>query len=81
MSVIGIFLILIYTFYRKKRKHGLDLLNRDFVVLGIFIYMLGVCMKCMAMHPEASALAPTEYQCTKNETVIIILFNKFTINI
>jgi telomere length regulation protein len=20
--------------------------------------MLGVCMKCMAMHPEASALAP-----------------------
>lgn len=41
-----------------KRKHGVDLLNRDFIVLGKLIYMLGVCMKCMAMHPEASALAP-----------------------
>jgi telomere length regulation protein len=41
-----------------KRRHGVDLLNRDFVVLGKLIYMLGVCMKCMAMHPEASALAP-----------------------
>ncbi|XP_062222858.1 uncharacterized protein LOC133921832 [Phragmites australis] len=41
-----------------KRSHGVDLLNRDFVVLGKLIYMLGVCMKCMAMHPEASALAP-----------------------
>jgi telomere length regulation protein len=41
-----------------KRSHGVHLLNRDFVVLGKLIYMLGVCMKCMAMHPEASALAP-----------------------
>ncbi|KAL6899663.1 hypothetical protein ACP4OV_006321 [Aristida adscensionis] len=41
-----------------KRSHGIDLLNRDFVVLGKLIYMLGVCMKCMAMHPEASVLAP-----------------------
>ncbi|CAO2039508.1 unnamed protein product [Urochloa humidicola] len=41
-----------------KRSHGIDLLNRDFVVLGKLIYMLGVCMKCTAMHPEASALAP-----------------------
>ncbi|KAJ3696918.1 hypothetical protein LUZ61_000623 [Rhynchospora tenuis] len=41
-----------------KKRHGVDLLNRDFVVLGKLIYMLGVCMKCMAMHPEASALAP-----------------------
>ncbi|WVZ74733.1 hypothetical protein U9M48_022882 [Paspalum notatum var. saurae] len=41
-----------------KRSHGVDLLNRDFVVLGKLIYMLGVCMKSMAMHPEASALAP-----------------------
>ncbi|KAF8652922.1 hypothetical protein HU200_062351 [Digitaria exilis] len=41
-----------------KRSHGVDLLNRDFVVLGKLIYMLGVCMKCVAMHPEASALAP-----------------------
>ncbi|KAJ1279830.1 hypothetical protein BS78_04G185600 [Paspalum vaginatum] len=41
-----------------KRSHGVDLLNHDFVVLGKLIYMLGVCMKSMAMHPEASALAP-----------------------
>ncbi|PUZ57366.1 hypothetical protein GQ55_5G425300 [Panicum hallii var. hallii] len=41
-----------------KRSHGVNLLNRDFVVLGKLIYMLGVCMKCVAMHPEASALAP-----------------------
>ncbi|RLM78317.1 hypothetical protein C2845_PM12G19440 [Panicum miliaceum] len=41
-----------------KRSHGVDLLNRDFVVLGKLIYMLGVCMKCVAMHPEASVLAP-----------------------
>ncbi|KAL6634056.1 hypothetical protein ACP70R_026727 [Stipagrostis hirtigluma subsp. patula] len=41
-----------------KRSHGIDLLSRDFVVLGKLIYLLGVCMKCMAMHPEVSALAP-----------------------
>ncbi|THU46163.1 hypothetical protein C4D60_Mb09t02060 [Musa balbisiana] len=41
-----------------KKRHGVDLLNRDFVVLGKLIYMLGVCMKCSSMHPEASALAP-----------------------
>nr|XP_010912892.1 telomere length regulation protein TEL2 homolog [Elaeis guineensis] len=41
-----------------KRRRGVDLLDRDFIVLGKLIYMLGVCMKCMAMHPEASALAP-----------------------
>ena len=41
-----------------KKRHGIDLLDRDFVVLGKLIYMLGVCMKCAAMHPEASSLAP-----------------------
>lgn len=40
-----------------KRKHGVDFLGRDFIVLGKLIHMLGVCMRCMAMHPEASALA------------------------
>lgn len=40
-----------------KRRHGVDLLGRDFIVLGKLIYMLGVCMKCAAMHPEASTLA------------------------
>ncbi|KAL4193587.1 hypothetical protein AMTRI_Chr06g200260 [Amborella trichopoda] len=41
-----------------KKRHGVDLLGQDFVVLGKLIYMLGVCMRCTAMHPEASALAP-----------------------
>lgn len=41
-----------------KRRQGVDLLGRDFIVLGKLIYMLGVCMKCSSMHPEASALAP-----------------------
>lgn len=41
-----------------KKRHGVDLLGADFVVLGKLIHMLGVCMKCTAMHPEASALAP-----------------------
>ncbi|XP_050377869.1 LOW QUALITY PROTEIN: uncharacterized protein LOC126795088 [Argentina anserina] len=40
-----------------KRRQGVDLLDRDFIVLGKLIYMLGVSMKCAAMHPEASALA------------------------
>ncbi|KAL3649936.1 hypothetical protein CASFOL_006339 [Castilleja foliolosa] len=40
-----------------KKRHGVDLLGRDFVVLGKLIYTLGVCMKCSAMHPEASVLA------------------------
>ncbi|KAF7834703.1 telomere length regulation protein TEL2-like protein isoform X1 [Senna tora] len=40
-----------------KKRHGVDLLGRDFIVLGKLIHMLGVCMKSLAMHPEASALA------------------------
>lgn len=40
-----------------KRRHGVDLLNKDFIVLGKLIHMLGVCMNCIAMHPEASVLA------------------------
>ncbi|GJX70702.1 telomere length regulation protein TEL2 homolog isoform X1 [Tanacetum coccineum] len=40
-----------------KRSHGVDFLGRDFIVLGKLIHMLGTCMKCSAMHPEASALA------------------------
>ncbi|XP_050221935.1 uncharacterized protein LOC126672076 [Mercurialis annua] len=41
-----------------KKRQGVDLLDRDFIVLGKLIYMLGVCMKCISMHPEANALAP-----------------------
>lgn len=40
-----------------KKKHGVDLLGRDFLVLGRLVHMLGICIKCAAMHPEASALA------------------------
>nr|XP_043607857.1 telomere length regulation protein TEL2 homolog isoform X2 [Erigeron canadensis] len=40
-----------------KKRHGVDFLGRDFIVLGKLIHMLGNCMKCSAMHPEASALA------------------------
>ncbi|KNA11412.1 hypothetical protein SOVF_135530 [Spinacia oleracea] len=42
-----------------KKSHGVDLLGRDFLVLGKLIYMLGVCIRCTALHPEASALAPS----------------------
>ncbi|XP_048137523.1 telomere length regulation protein TEL2 homolog isoform X2 [Rhodamnia argentea] len=41
-----------------KKRHGVDLLGRDYIVLGKLIYFLGVCMKCTCMHPEATALAP-----------------------
>lgn len=41
-----------------KKRHGVDLLGRDFIVLGKLIYMLGICIKCTSMHPEASPLAP-----------------------
>lgn len=41
-----------------KKSHGVELLGRDFLVLGKLIYMLGVCIRCTALHPEASALAP-----------------------
>ncbi|KAL6497202.1 hypothetical protein OROGR_029131 [Orobanche gracilis] len=40
-----------------KKIHGVDLLGRDFIVLGKLIHMLGVCIKCAGMHPEASVLA------------------------
>ncbi|KAK9080539.1 hypothetical protein SSX86_000297 [Deinandra increscens subsp. villosa] len=40
-----------------KKSHGVDFLGRDFIVLGKLIHMLGICMKCSAMHPEGSALA------------------------
>ncbi|KAJ1396247.1 Telomere length regulation protein, conserved domain [Sesbania bispinosa] len=42
-----------------KKRHGVDLLGRDFIVFGKLIYMLGVCMKSVAMHPEAFVLAPS----------------------
>ncbi|EPS65913.1 hypothetical protein M569_08863, partial [Genlisea aurea] len=40
-----------------RKRQGVDLINRDFIVLGKLIHMLAVCMKCAAMHPEASVLA------------------------
>ncbi|KAH9776638.1 Telomere reg-2 domain-containing protein [Citrus sinensis] len=41
-----------------RKRHGVDLLGMDFIVLGKLLHMLGVCIKCASMHPEASALAP-----------------------
>eukprot|EP00249_Psilotum_nudum_P015616 c25430_g1_i1 orf=372-3560(-) len=40
-----------------KKRHGVDLLGRDFIVLGRLIYMLGVCIECIAFQPEAPVLA------------------------
>ncbi|XP_059066178.1 uncharacterized protein LOC131857531 [Cryptomeria japonica] len=56
-SYAAAFMLPVMSGYDKKR-HGVDLLGRDFVVLGKLIYMLGVCMECVALHPEASVLAP-----------------------
>ncbi|XP_031251325.1 telomere length regulation protein TEL2 homolog [Pistacia vera] len=52
-----------------KKRHGVDLLGRDFIVLGKLIYMLGVCIKCASMHPEASALAPALLEMLKSREV------------
>ncbi|KAF5732191.1 telomere length regulation protein TEL2 [Tripterygium wilfordii] len=52
-----------------KRRHGVDLLGRDFIVLGKLIYMLGVCMRCASMHPEASALAPPLLDMLKSREI------------
>lgn len=41
-----------------RKRHGVDLLAKDFLILGKLIHTLGICIKCTAMHPEASALAP-----------------------
>ncbi|KAI5083844.1 hypothetical protein GOP47_0000013 [Adiantum capillus-veneris] len=40
-----------------KQQHGVDLIGRDFIVLGRLICMLGVCMECVSLHPEACILA------------------------
>jgi telomere length regulation protein len=55
-----------------KKRHGVDLLNRDFFVLGKLIFMLGVCMKCMAMHPEASALAPSLLDMIRSRCIFFV---------
>ncbi|KAL1301400.1 hypothetical protein HN51_046035 [Arachis hypogaea] len=52
-----------------KKRHGVDLLGRDFIVLGKLIYMLGICMKSVAMHPEASVLAPSLLDMLKSREV------------
>lgn len=40
-----------------KKQHGVDFLGRDFVVLGRLICMLGVCIECVSLQPEAFILA------------------------
>ncbi|KAH7441907.1 hypothetical protein KP509_03G061400 [Ceratopteris richardii] len=39
-----------------KKQQGVDLIGRDFVVLGRLICMLGVCMECISLQPEACIL-------------------------
>lgn len=58
-----------------KKIHGVDLLGRDFLVLGKLVYMLGVCIKCTALHPEASALAPPLLDMLSSR-YLMILSNK-----
>ncbi|KAG6554338.1 hypothetical protein Mapa_004254 [Marchantia paleacea] len=38
------------------KRHGVDLLGRDYLVLGSTLSMLAECMKCIAMQPEAALL-------------------------
>ncbi|KAJ4823387.1 hypothetical protein Tsubulata_023429 [Turnera subulata] len=52
-----------------RKRHGVDFLGRDFIVLGKLVYMLGVCMRCMSMHPEASALASPLLQMLRTREV------------
>ncbi|KAK4779162.1 hypothetical protein SAY86_006690 [Trapa natans] len=52
-----------------KKRHGVDLLGRDFLVLGKLIHMLGVCMKCISLHPEATALAPALLDMLRSRAV------------
>lgn len=59
-----------------KRRHGVDLLGRDFVVLGKLVHMLGVCMQCASMHPEASALAVSLLDMLQRRYVITIYLTR-----
>ncbi|XP_031405287.1 telomere length regulation protein TEL2 homolog isoform X2 [Punica granatum] len=52
-----------------KKTQGIDLLGRDFIVLGKLIHMLGVCMKCTALHPEATVLAPALLDMLRSRAV------------
>ncbi|KAG6746123.1 hypothetical protein POTOM_050637 [Populus tomentosa] len=56
-----------------KKRHGVDLLGRDFIVLGKLIYMLGVCMRCVSMHPEASALAPSLLDMLRSRGITYVI--------
>ncbi|KAL3696884.1 hypothetical protein R1sor_010960 [Riccia sorocarpa] len=38
------------------KRHGVDLLGRDYLVLGSMLSMLAECMKCIALQPEAALL-------------------------
>lgn len=40
-----------------KKKHGVDLIERDFIVLGRLICMLGTCIECVSLQPEAFILS------------------------
>lgn len=63
-----------------KKRHGVDLLGRDFIVLGKLIYMLATCMRCVSMHPEASALAPPLLDMLRSRQVVQILIPKYVLD-
>ncbi|EFJ14960.1 hypothetical protein SELMODRAFT_445763 [Selaginella moellendorffii] len=49
------FMLPIMRDYDKKRS-GLDIMGTDFIILARLIMMLGVCMQCLSLQPDAPAL-------------------------
>jgi telomere length regulation protein len=56
VAYAGAFMLPIMRDY-DKIQHGVDFLGRDFIVLGRLICMLGVCVECVSLQPEAVILA------------------------
>ncbi|KAJ7516652.1 hypothetical protein O6H91_22G066200 [Diphasiastrum complanatum] len=52
-----------------KRTHGVDLLGRDFIVLGRLIHMLGVCMESIALQPEAPVLGAAVLDMLRSQAI------------
>ncbi|KAL2643512.1 hypothetical protein R1flu_011099 [Riccia fluitans] len=54
-SLAPMFMLPVMKEYDVKR-HGVDLLGRDYFVLGAMLSMLAECMKCIPLQPEAALL-------------------------
>lgn len=54
-DLAAMFMLPVMRFYDRK-SHGVDFVNRDFIVLARLLYMLGVCMEGIALQPEAPVL-------------------------